>query len=425
MRTDRFQKYKWMTLMAFSVMYVFVYIGRFNVSALMPDISAEIGITPEQQRIITISVFFSYAIGSMINGRLSDRLGGKKVVLAGGAVSIFANLAIAFAGSWQLVLVLEIVNGFFQSMIWVGGIEMLSHWWKPGERGKGVGIANLFSGLSHVTAYVVPLIFVMLMPYISWRGKLTYPILVWGAAYVLFAVFAVGRPEKKGLQPYTIAKEDKRRELRAKKLEATRGGVFMFFRGNRAFYVWCIIAMLSSVCRYGLLNWIPKYFDKEMGGTLISEAFSNLMLPTGMALGTLLITWIGGSHFNKNKGLVIIWAAALCGTLTIVFPMVGISRVVLMGIFFAGFFLYGINGMLWLYAIDAGCRYFSGTIAGFLNGFAYLGATMEAFVFPAVIKMTHSMLSVFIVMELLCVAMILCGMAISRKNTLVEPEVRE
>ena len=126
--------------------------------------------------------------------------------------------------------------------------------------------------------------------------------------------------------------------------------------------------------------------------------------------------------FN-NKGVIITAMAAICATLIIAFPMIGNAQSVLVGIFFAGFTLYGINGILWLHAIDQGCRPFAGSVAGIFNGFAYLGACIEGYLFPMVIKLFDSSLTVFVVMELLCIFMVICGMKISKKNTIVEPEI--
>ena len=96
-----------------------------------------------------------------------------------------------------------------------------------------------------------------------------------------------------------------------------------------------------------------------------------------------------------------------------------------MGIFITGFVLYGINGILWVHAIDQGCRAYAGTAAGILNGFAYLGAFLEGFIFPMVIRTFHSTISVFVVMEIVCLAMIACGMVVSKKDIIIEPEIHD
>lgn len=183
--------------------------------------------------------------------------------------------------------------------------------------------------------------------------------------------------------------------------------------------------MLSSICRYGLLNWIPLYFTQKNGVTILSETFSNLTLPVGMAFGTLIVTWIAGTKLLNNKGIIITAMAAICGALVMIFPMVHNYQTVLAGIFFTGFALYGINGILWLHAIDQGCRVFAGSAAGIFNGFAYLGACLEGIIFPVAMKLFGDSMTVFVVMEVLCIGMVICGMAASKKNTVIVPEVRE
>ena len=149
---QRFDHYKWITLISFALMYNFVYLGRFNVNNNMDNFAADAGMNGTQAHILSVSVFISYAAGSVINGYLADRYGSKRLVICGGLGTILMNGLISLENQWGLLLGTWIVNGLFQSMIWVGGISMLSRWWAEGYRGKGVGIANFFSGISHVTA---------------------------------------------------------------------------------------------------------------------------------------------------------------------------------------------------------------------------------------------------------------------------------
>jgi sugar phosphate permease len=98
------------------------------------------------------------------------------------------------------------------------------------------------------------------------------------------------------------------------------------------------------------------------------------------------------------------------------------TKVVLIGIFCTGFFLYGINGILWIYAMDEGGRLYSGTASGILNCFAYIGAAAESFLFPIIVETAGEMISIFVVMEILCIGMVVCGIVVSEKDTRMEKE---
>lgn len=424
---QRFDHYKWITLISFALMYNFVYLGRFNVNNNMDNFVADAGMNGTQAHILSVSVFISYAAGSVINGYLADRYGSKRLVICGGLGTILMNGLISLENQWGLLLGTWIVNGLFQSMIWVGGISMLSHWWAEGYRGKGVGIANFFSGISHVTAYLLPILIVSLWPDIGWRTGMVIPMGILLIFVIVFAFVAVEKPQDKKLPAYAVYSQhhQKREETLRKRAEEGKTP-WLYFLQLRNFWWWCAIALLSSICRYGLLNWIPVYYQQENGEEILSETFSNLMLPVGMAFGTLVITWVAGTRLFDNKGIIVTAMAALCGTLVITFPMLENTQSVLVGIFFMGFALYGINGILWVHAIDQGCRVFAGSAAGIFNGFAYLGAFLETVLFPAVLRLfDDNYLVIFVCMEILCIFMVICGIVVSKKNTFISPEIRE
>ena len=424
---QRFDHYKWITLISFALMYNFVYLGRFNVNNNMDNFVADGGMNGTQAHILSVSVFISYAAGSVINGYLADRYGSKRLVICGGLGTILMNGFISLENQWGLLLGTWIVNGLFQSMIWVGGISMLSHWWAEGYRGKGVGIANFFSGISHVTAYLLPILIVSLWPDIGWRTGMVIPMGILLIFVIVFAFVAVEKPQDKKLPAYAVHSQNhqKREETLRKRAEEGKTP-WLYFLQLRNFWWWCAIALLSSICRYGLLNWIPVYYQQENGEEILSETFSNLMLPVGMAFGTLVITWVAGTKLFDNKGIIVTAMAALCGTLVITFPMLENTQSVLVGIFFIGFALYGINGILWVHAIDQGCRVFAGSAAGIFNGFAYFGAFLETVLFPAVLRLfDDNYLVIFVCMEILCIFMVICGIVVSKKNTIISPEIRE
>lgn len=424
-KTKSFQYYKWLNLIGFALFYNTVYIGRFNLNSVLNQVSEELNILPYQETMLYSSVFIAYAAGSLFNGRIVDRYSSKVMILLGAGVSIAANVLVAGSGRWQVILILSLINGYFQSMIWISGISMLVKWWSSEERGLVGGIANFFSGLSHVTAYLIPAVIAVLFPQFGWRINFILPMGVMALFLGIFCWVTKDRPEDQGFEPYEDSNKSfvETETYLYREIYIKRGNPWKYFFTRKKFLWWCGLAMLSSLCRYGLLKWIPLYYAEKEGGNLLSQNFSNLILPLGMAFGTLTLTWISGKRFNNNKGLMITISAALCGTLIIIFPTMISTKVVLIGIFCTGFFLYGINGIFWIYAMDEGGRLYSGTAAGILNCFAYIGAAAEAFLFPVIVEATGGMISIFIVMEIFCIAMVICGIVVSEKDTTIEEEL--
>lgn len=420
-----FRKYAWINLIGFSLFYNMVYIGRFNLNHSLEEIAADFQLLAYQETLLYTSLFLAYATGSLINGQLVDRYGGKKMVVLGAVFSIFANMIIPFADRWQVILCLSLINGYFQSMIWLGGIKILVNWWRSKERGLGGGIANFFSGFSHVTAYLLPSGIMLLYPGFGWRINFMIPMILMGCFLLLFYCTTKNTPETEGFSPYVeddqlVAEKE---ALLHQKITLEKNSPWKYFFFRKHFLWWCGIALLSSLCRYGLLNWIPRYYAVDNGGSILSQSFSSMILPLGMAFGTLTLTWVTGRKFAHNKGLMISMSAALCGALVVIFPTMESTKMVLVGIFCTGFFLYGINGILWIYAMDEGGRAYAGMTAGILNCLAYVGAAAETFLFPAIVKAAGQMISIFIAMEALCIAMMICGIVVSEKDTKIEVEL--
>lgn len=420
---NRYSLHKWTTLITFSLMYNMVYIGRFNINNNISEFAGILSLSAGQQNIIVISLFFSYAIGSFINGYFADRYGGKHIAVTGAVMTCFINICIPDIKNWILVLTMWIFNGYFQSMIWLGSVFLLAQWWENGNRGKSIGIANFSSGLSHATAYILPAALASVFPALTWKQSFVTPLYILIIFVMIFSILASASPSARGLADYSASPGDRKREAELLSLYKLRKYPWKLFLGNRKFIIWCFIALLSSICRYGLLNWIPLYYENFAYGPVISDFFLSLTLPVGMAFGTLIMTWFTDARFSENKGIMITALAAMCGTMVTVFPMLDSPRAILIGIFLTGFFLYGINGIFWLYAIDYGSRYFAGSTAGILNGFAYFGAGIESLIFAGVLKLFGSYQSVFILMEILCICMALFGIFVAGKDTKIIPEL--
>lgn len=418
--TEKTARYGWISLISFGFMYNMVYMGRFSVINFMDGFAKELVLSDMQQEVLVICVFASYAAGSLITGFIADRWNAKKTIVAGGILTSAFNILMVFAGSRELLFVLCICNGISQSAIWTGGINIIAQWFEEEEWGKSVGIANFFSGISHITAYVLPAIAGALLPFAGWRAGIIIPIMMLVVFTVLFGVLSVSGREDKGIEPYSYKSRERTLNetfLRNNKWNYHTLVIYLFTR--KYFMLWCLIALLSSICRYGLFQWIPVYFGGGEGVSIFSVGFEQVLLPTGMAFGTMIITWFAGARFLDNKGIVVVAMAALCASTAIVFPMVGSARALRVGIFILGFVIYGINGILWLHAIDQGGRIFPGTVAGILNAFAYLGAALQGLIYSAALRIFDSYITICIVTELICILLILCATMICKNETVI------
>ena len=108
---------------------------------------------------------------------------------------------------------------------------------------------------------------------------------------------------------------------------------------------------------------------------------SSLVVPLGMAIGTLVVPWLTDRFCPNNRLPAVIFSGLAAAIIVWIFFCIQPGLLAEVLLFFAGFFVYAINGLCWAYAGDVGGRVFAGTAAGMLDFSAYMGAGCQAAVF--------------------------------------------
>src|SRR5579871_2499826 len=79
------------------LLYTSYYLCRYNFSIANPYISAQYGFTESQMGLIITTNLLAYAFGQIINGLLTDRMGGRKAMMIGAIGTVVMNLAFGAA----------------------------------------------------------------------------------------------------------------------------------------------------------------------------------------------------------------------------------------------------------------------------------------------------------------------------------------
>ena len=109
----KFTRYAWTVLLAFSILYCFLYCGRQNLSYAMPAMMQEAGWTALQLGVLSSVQFWTYGLGHLFNGRLGEIFGVNRFIIAGMFLSAAMNILIGFQSSLLFITVLWGLNGFF------------------------------------------------------------------------------------------------------------------------------------------------------------------------------------------------------------------------------------------------------------------------------------------------------------------------
>ena len=403
----KFKKYAWLMLLSFGLTYMFFYNGRQNINLVMTQMAEGLGSTTAAMGVVSSALFWCYAFGQLVNGRLGAFFGYKRFMMFGVAASAVLNVIISFQTSIPVIAVLWGLNGFCQSMVWSNGLGVLNKWWPKRERGFASGLATAFSGVAQVVTYLTILLCLGWNPDWGWRAAFRYPMIPMALMLIAFALFFKEKPEDIGLTPFE--EEDKTAAARDAALaeEMNKKGYLYPYKvlfSEPKVIVFCLISAIAGVGRYGLLTWVPTYFQETMGLSIKEGILSSILLPAGQACAMFVFPFITDKVFKGKREPMLILASIVTFCGMICFPFIKTQAFAS-----AMLLLVGISGMvtgvIWAIAGDMGGRAFSSTVVGVLDWAVYMGAAVQATVFGFV-KDTFGWSAIFIVIGCLYIIML-------------------
>lgn len=158
---------------ALGLMYAAYYMCRYNFRFATPGMQAEFGFTTTQISDMLGIWSLTYGTGQLVNGLLTDRIGGKRAMQIGAFGTIVVNLLMgvlpllvvggALASVAKFVFrvdsidpafiaisVVWLINGWFQSFGAPGMIKINAAWFQRSERGTFAGIFGFMIQLGQV-----------------------------------------------------------------------------------------------------------------------------------------------------------------------------------------------------------------------------------------------------------------------------------
>jgi MFS family permease len=145
---------------------VITYLDRLCISAAMPRMAAEFGLTPDQKGWIFSAFTFAYAAFEIPSGWLGDRFGARmaltRIVLWWSAFTILTGAAFGF---WSL-LVVRFLFGAGEAGAFPNIARAVSRWFPDREQGRAMSVSLV--GLAAGSAMTAPVVMTLLQRQ-SWR----------------------------------------------------------------------------------------------------------------------------------------------------------------------------------------------------------------------------------------------------------------
>lgn len=370
------------------LLYTSFYMCRYNLSLANGSISAEFHFSKEQMGAIIGTALLAYAFGQILNGLLTDRIGGKNAMLIGAAGTISMNLLFGAASFWGLLWLFVLIrglDGYFQAFGAPGMIKINAAWFAHTERGRFAGIFGFMINLGRFGIFTLgPALLggfafmgMLKVPPMHWRWLFWIPACIATLAAICMALFVKDTPEEAGFPGVNPDEHGG--------AEAVRANVWTVFTtiiSNPVVWVIACAYACTGAVRQGIDQWFPRFMQDVHHVDFQSTQFQFLgfLIPFVASAGSLISGYVSDTVFQGRRApvaaalyfietLVILSAAQFHSTNTAIFFLVLIS--------FTANATHSILGTA--AAMDVGGAKMAGFASGLIDSFQYFGGSLAGF----------------------------------------------
>lgn len=399
--------------------YAFLYFGRYNLTVAKKNLGDLLMSKPEFGTIFAAGTVV-YAFAFILNGPLTDRIGGRKAMLISTIGAAIANLLIGVFvlmlgptnGPWNGTaaylrssgghsmlyvgfLVLYAINMYFQSFGAVSIVKVNSAWFHVRERGVFGGIFGILISAGIFFAFDFGQWFVDTFHRIpGMQVAYNPPFSVFWAPGALLLVAALwiylvvhDRPSQAGFADFETGDASSGEDARPDPLVVVLKKVVM----NPIVLTIGAIEFCTGVLRQGVMHWYALY-GKDMGydaGFVVTKHWGLMMFVAG-ATGGMTAGWISDKVFGSRRGPVaaLLYGVMILAVVLMVFAVRtpdapdgnSLLNMWLMGasVILISYCVIGTHGMLSGTATqDFGGSKNAGTAVGLIDGLVYLGTAVQ------------------------------------------------
>jgi len=366
--------------------YTGYYFCRSNFAVCTPMIRDELaarGMSLDAAKlglgsIITLGAL-AYAVGKFLGGGITDRLGGRRIYLAGMVGSIACTLAFTLGDALPAFVLTAVGNRFAQSLGWLGVVRVVSRWFPYNRFGTVMG----FVSLSYLFGDALARKFmkVLLDFGLTWREVYYATAGVLGAMFLLNLFLLRESPADVG-EAEPEANPDNL--FGAEGASAGPSGpseILGPLLRSRVFWYACLLSIGLTLLRETFQNWTPLYFKDDLGFTDAQAADRSAWFPFFGGVSVLLVGFLSDRLGRGGRALVI-----LGGLLTASVALLFLALKIPHGTAFSpaavvaliGFLLVGPYSFLaGAVALDFGGKKGSAAAAGIIDGVSYIGAMLS------------------------------------------------
>jgi len=337
--------------------YAAYYLTRLNFSSALPSMGSELGYPKLLFGLMGGGFSAVYALGLIVNGRMAERFGAKKLIAFGLIISATVNILFGYADLAIVMILLWAINGYAQSTGWPSVVKIISEWFSGGSRGKVGGIFGTCFLIGSMAALTLS---GFIQVEFGWRAAFTLPSIVVIASTIPFYLYVKERLEVTAEVGHGM-KSDRR----------SRQPIM-----SREVLTIVTAYVLLQIVRSGLSLWAPTFLFEVQAMPLTYASYGAATIPLGGVFGSIISGW-ASDRFIRSRRVPIMVVMTACLSLVLLL-LHGFEKLGSVGgvslLFISGFSLYGPHVILsTIIPMDRSQKYGAANLAGFIDGLGYVG----------------------------------------------------
>lgn len=376
----------WVSL---GLLYASFYMCRYNFRWATPDIRMAYRFDYSDITLIVGCWSWAYGVGQLVNGLLTDRIGGKIAMLIGAFGTIVANVIFGAAsgiGSLTTFTLIWIANGYFQAFGAPGMIKINAAWFHRTERGTFAGIFGFMIqfGLFSINKLAPALlagftIFLWTVPKLHWKWLFWVPPIFVALAAIWMLIAVKETPEEAGF--HELNADDPRPA--ETEVRVTLAESFQTIIRHPLIWYYALAYACTGAVRHGSDHLAVLYFVDHLK---IDRQNSSLtwtlqLMPLVAVFGSLFSGLLSDRIFRGRRAPVAMWLylleTAVILTAVLLIVILGIKGVFLSCLFLVliSFTANSTHSLVGTAApMDIGGRKMAGFASGVIDSFQYFGA---------------------------------------------------
>jgi OPA family glycerol-3-phosphate transporter-like MFS transporter len=362
--------------------YSFLYFGRYNIKQFQG-----IGLTELEYGTVFGVGSMVYGLAFLINGPLTDRLGGRATILIAAAGSAMANMLMGYMAMSGETFGLSTVTAFstvyalnmyFQSFGAVSIVKVNAAWFHLRERGTFGGIFGILISLGLYFAYDVGR---RITEHFAIEWLFYIPGIILAVFFVISYLLVRNQPSDTGHPDFDLGDATEQGE----RLSVVQ--VFVKLITHPVILTISIIELCSGFLRQAILQWGVDFGrGVGLGDTFVFQNWGMVSCIAGIT-GGMFAGAISDHLFQSRRspvsgvlyGIMLAGALAIGGMVWLASP-IGVGWVVA----FMSMAIIGVHGMLTATAsADFAGKKNTGMAVGIIDGFVYIGSTIQSFLYGA------------------------------------------